>query len=83
VNVGLLAFALFSASLPLRGQAHQTKPATTPAASPLPYFFQNSTFEMIFLTSPRRAYPSGGDVRKVVYLTRQTEDGNCESAFVA
>ncbi len=82
VNVGLLA-AIFGAASPLRGQADPTQAATTPAAAPLPYFFKNPTFEMIFLTSLGRAYHSGGDVGKVLYLTRQVQDGNYESAFVA
>jgi hypothetical protein len=47
------------------------------------YFFKNSTFEMIFLTSLGRAYHSGGNVGKVLYLTKQVEDGNFESAFLA
>src|SRR5580704_2576688 len=47
------------------------------------YFFKNPTFEMIFLTSLGRAYHSGGDVGKELYLTRQVEDGNFESAFLA
>ena len=47
------------------------------------YFFKNPTFEMIFLTSLGRAYHSGGNVGKVLYLTKQVEDGNFESAFVA
>jgi hypothetical protein len=36
------------------------------------YFFQNETFENIFLTSLGRAYHSGGDVGRVLYLTRQS-----------
>jgi hypothetical protein len=83
VNLGLLASGLFSARPLVRGQADQTKGGTAPAASRRTYFFQNSTFEMIFLTSLGRAYHSGGDVGKVLYLTRQVEDGNYESAFVA
>ena len=83
VNMGLLASTLFSAGPLLRGQADQTKAATAGAASRRTYFFQNPTFEMIFLTSLGRAYHSGGDVGKVLYLTRQVEDGNYESAFTA
>lgn len=48
-----------------------------------PYFFKNPTFEMIFLTSLGRAYNMGGNVGKVLYLTRQVEDGNFESAYLA
>jgi pimeloyl-ACP methyl ester carboxylesterase len=83
VNAGLLVSALFGAGLPLRGQADQAKAETAPGASRRNYFFQNPTFEMIFLTSLGRAYHSGGDVGKILYLTRQVEDGNYESAFVA
>jgi hypothetical protein len=54
-----------------------------PGAVRVPYFFKHPTFEMLFLTSLGRAYHSGGDVGKVLYLTRQVEDGNFESAFVA
>lgn len=48
-----------------------------------PYFFKDPTFEIIFLTCLGGAYHSGGDVGKVLYLTRQVEDGNFESAFLA
>jgi len=48
-----------------------------------PYFFKHPTFEIIFLTSLGRAYYSGGNVGKVLYLTTQVEDGNFESAFMA
>jgi pimeloyl-ACP methyl ester carboxylesterase len=83
VNVGMLASALFSAGPLLRGQADQTKAESAPPPSRRNYFFKNPTFEMIFLTSLGRAYHSGGDVGKVLYLTRQVEDGNYESAFAA
>ena len=85
VNVGLLASALFGPGAMLRGEAEQAKAGAgaTVGANRRPYFFQDSTFEMIFLTSLGRAYHSGGDVGKVLYLTRQVEDGNYESAFVA
>ena len=82
VNVGLLA-AMFGAPSPLGGQADQTGAGTKPAAAPAFYFFKDPTFEMLFLTSLGRAYHSGGDVGKVLYLTRQIEDGNYESAFIA
>src|ERR1700734_3460745 len=45
------------------------------------YLFQDETFEIIFLTSLGRAYHSGGDVGKVLYLTRQVKDGDFESAY--
>lgn len=47
------------------------------------YFFRDSTFENIFLTSLGRAFYSGGNIGKVLYLTRQVKDGDFESAFLA
>ena len=47
------------------------------------YLFQDRTFEIIFLTSLGRAYHSGANVGKVLYLTRQVKDGDFEGAFVA
>jgi hypothetical protein len=54
-----------------------------PSNTPPHYFFKHPTFEMIFVTSLGRAYNAGGNVGKVLYLTKQVEDGNFESAFVA
>ena len=45
------------------------------------YFFRDRTFETIFLTSLGRAYHSGANLGKVLYLTRQVKDGDFESAF--
>jgi hypothetical protein len=45
------------------------------------YFFEDQTFETIFLTSLGRAYQSGANPGKVLYLTRQVKDGDFESAF--
>jgi hypothetical protein len=47
------------------------------------YFFQDQTFETIFLTSLGRAYHSGASPGKSSYLTRQAKDGDFESAFAA
>jgi len=47
------------------------------------YLFQDVTFENIFLTSLGRAYYSGGNIGKILYLSRQVKDGNFESAFLA
>lgn len=47
------------------------------------YLFDDQTFENIFLTSLGRAYHSGGNVGKILYLTRQVKDGDFESAFLA
>jgi hypothetical protein len=63
--------AQVSGDRPKSGQASQ------------PYFFKHPTFEYVFLTSLGRAYYLGGNVGKVLYLTRQVEDGNFESAFQA
>jgi len=61
-----------------------TSLATTPlAAHQTTYFFKNSAFEFVFLTCLGRAYHQGGNVGKVLYLTRQIEDGNFESAYQA
>jgi hypothetical protein len=46
------------------------------------YFFDDRTFETIFLTSFGRAYYSGANPGKVLYLTRQVKEGDFESAFV-
>ena len=48
-----------------------------------PYLFNDPTFETIFLTSLGRTYHLGGNAGKVLYLTRQVEDGNYETAFQA
>src|ERR1700727_635652 len=56
-------------------------PGARPEPTRPPYLFKNPTFEMIFLTSLGRAYHSGGNVGKVLYLTTQVEDGNFESAY--
>src|SRR5277367_4306209 len=56
-----------------------------PAASKAPYptyFFKDPTFEIVFLTSLGRASYSDGNVGKVLYLSKQVEDGNFESAYV-
>jgi hypothetical protein len=45
------------------------------------YFFEDQTFETIFLTSLGRAYHSGANPGKLLYLTRQVKDGDFESAF--
>lgn len=61
-----------------------TNLATTPTgAHQTTYFFKNSAFEFVFLTCLGRAYHQGGNVGKVLYLIRQIEDGNFESAYQA
>lgn len=76
------------AGLALTGRSGaQDKRAPEPAAPPAPHaphhFFKHPVFEVTFLTSLGRAYHSGGDVGKVLYLTTQVEDGNFESAYQA
>jgi hypothetical protein len=46
------------------------------------YFFEDPTFETIFLTSLGRAYHSGANAGKLLYLTRQVKDGDFESGFI-
>lgn len=83
LNMGLLVSSVFGTAPLLRGQADQAKAEAMPVTGRRPYFFQNPTFETIFLTSLGRAYYSAGDIGRVLYLTHQVEDGNYESAFVA
>ena len=49
----------------------------------LTFFLKDPTFEYVFLVSLGRAYQMAGNVGKVLYLTRQVEDGNFESAYLA
>jgi hypothetical protein len=56
-------------------------PTTPLGAHQKTYFFKNSVFEYVFLTALGRAYNQAGDVGKILYLIRQVEDGNFESAF--
>jgi Prolyl oligopeptidase family len=76
---GLFGLGLGPASL---AQTTEKTPTTTPGPVHH-YFFKDPTFEVIFLTALGRAYYSGGNVGKVLYLTRQVEDGNFESAYMA
>jgi hypothetical protein len=78
-----LATSLIGASSQIHAQRSSDHSPTVSAGARVPYFFKNPTFEIIFLTSLGRAYHSGGDVGKVLYLTRQVEDGNFESAYLA
>lgn len=70
---------------PAAGAAPSTASlATTPAAAhQATYFFKNSAFEYVFLTSLGRAYHQAGNVGKVLYLIKQVEDGNFQSAYDA
>lgn len=66
-----------------QGRAQQTTnlPTTPSAAHQATYFFKSSAFEFVFLTSLGRAYHQGGDTGRLLYLIRQIEDGNFESAY--
>src|ERR1700728_2960360 len=48
-----------------------------------PYFYKNPTFEFVFQIALGRSYYMGGNPGKILYLTRQIEDGNYESAYQA
>lgn len=80
-----MATAILGVGPQARSQEQTLRDHTTPPseAHRSHYFFTNPTFEMIFLTSLGRAYHSGGNIGKVLYLTRQVEDGNFESAYTA
>src|SRR5262245_4785326 len=68
-----------------QGTTQQTNnlPTTPSGAHQATYFFKNSAFEYVALTSLGRAYHQGGNVGKVLYVIRQIEDGNFESAYQA
>jgi hypothetical protein len=78
------SLATLTASIATEAQASQDKPAAASGDVPKPhYFFKHPTFEIIFLTALGRAYHCGGNPGKVLYISRQVEDGNFESAFTA
>jgi dienelactone hydrolase len=82
-NLGLTT-ALFGLGMSQRSSGQKSENATATGSTAIHhYFFKDPTFEMIFLTSLGRAYHFGGNVGKVLYLTRQVEDGNFESAYLA
>jgi hypothetical protein len=85
LTTALFGLSTASGLHPQTPENHSTtsSSASLSAASRPSYFFKNPTFEIIFLTSLGRAYHSAGDVGKVLYLARQVEDGNFESAFLA
>jgi hypothetical protein len=57
------------------------RPATPSGAMHSSYFFKHPTFEYVFLVSLGRAYQMAGNVGKVLYLSKQIEDGYFESAY--
>ena len=76
-----VAAALVGAAVDRGVGAQEAKPADAPL--PAHYFFKHPVFEMIAVTSLGRAYHSAGNVGKVLWFTKQIEDGNFESAFIA
>jgi pimeloyl-ACP methyl ester carboxylesterase len=80
-----LTTALISlgASSSLLAQKSDGTPTMSAGAPRPPYFFENPTFEFVFLISLGRAYQSAGNVGKVLHIYTQIEDGNSESAYVA
>jgi hypothetical protein len=86
-GLGMIAAGLLPemASAQTQGAAPQTKSlATTPSgAHQATYFFKNSAFEFVLLTSLGRAYYQAGNVGKILYVIRQIEDGNFDSAYQA
>ncbi|HEY5818824.1 MAG TPA: prolyl oligopeptidase family serine peptidase [Mesorhizobium sp.] len=72
-----------SAQSPGNTQESNNLPTTPLAANQTTYFFNNSAFEFVLLTTLGRAYHQGGNVGKVLYVIRQIEDGNFESAYQA
>jgi hypothetical protein len=83
-NLGLVTTLLgIGVSSRLGAQNAEKQPVARAGLSGSPSFFKNPIFEMIFLTSLGRAYHSGGNVGKVLYLSRQVADGDFENAFQA
>ncbi len=79
-----LAAGFFSLGLGPGTLAQSLEKASAASPSPMPhYLFKDPTFEVIFLTALGRSYYSAGNIGKVLYLTRQVEDGNFESAYLA
>ncbi len=82
-NLGL-SMTVFGLGMSQASSGQKSEGYATTGSNPIHhYFFKDPTFEMIFLTSLGRAYNCGGNVGKVLYLTRQVEDGNFESAYLA
>lgn len=64
-------------------QKTDSQPTTPSGADQTTYFFKNSAFEYVLLSTLGRAYHQGGNVGKVLYVIGQIEDGNFESAYRA
>lgn len=75
-------FGLQADSL-LYAQKSGSAPAGVARSARTPLLFRNPTFESVFLNSLGRSYYLGGNPGKVLYLRKQVEDGNFDSAFTA
>lgn len=89
-NLGLSAalVGLGSVSSALAQSTDTSKPAQSQATTPSGahqhnYFFKDSSFEFVFLSVLGRAFHQGGNVGKALYVMRQIEDGNSDSAVAA
>jgi hypothetical protein len=89
-NFGLTAIMLSLSAIPKRLSANpqvdgqkSDRPGTPSGAMHSSYFFKHPTFEYVFLVSLGRAYQMAGNVGKVLYLSKQIEDGNFESGYQA
>jgi hypothetical protein len=86
MTAALLSISVLPQRLCASAQADAQKsdrPATPSGALHSSYFFQHPTFEYVFLVSLGRSYQMAGNVGKVLYLSKQVEDGNFESAYQA
>lgn len=88
-NLGMIAAGLGGgmaadpAAAQERPQPAANLPTTPSAPGQTTYFFKNSAFEFVFLACLGRAYHQGGNLGKALYVIRQVEDGNFESAWRA
>jgi len=86
-GLGLLASGLGATLAGFPGLvAAQDKEATSVATTPSAtgqetYFFKNSAFEFVLLSTLGRTYFQGGNVGKVLRVIRQIEDGNYRNAY--
>ncbi|MFZ0662757.1 MAG: prolyl oligopeptidase family serine peptidase [Acidobacteriaceae bacterium] len=83
-GLGMTAALMGLGAGPLLRAQKTSQPSTSSKPSARPsYFFKTPIFETTFLICLGRSYHSGGDVGKVLYLTKQVEDGDFESAYLA
>lgn len=86
-GMGLLASGIGTMlAVSPRAAAQDSKQATSVATTPsavgqTSYFFKNSAFEFVLLSTLGRAYFQGGNVGKVLWVMKQIEDGNYQSAY--